>query len=90
MCSSDLIGLSTILGFIGVKLILQFLHEDVTRSVPEIPTPFSLGVILLILLFTTAASLVRVHHHPDEKAQAGSIRKPREKKKPREEEPANR
>lgn len=84
------IGLSTILGFIGVKLILQFLHEDVTHSVPEIPTPFSLGVILLILLFTTAASLVRVHHHPDERAQAGSIRKPREKKKPREEEPANR
>ncbi|TYB40916.1 TerC family protein [Actinomadura chibensis] len=81
------IGLSTILGFIGVKLILQFLHEDVSHSVPEIPTPFSLGVILLILMITTAASLVRVHHHPDEKAQAGSLRKRREKK-PREEEPA--
>ncbi|MFC4056509.1 TerC family protein [Actinomadura syzygii] len=82
------IGLSTILGFIGVKLILQFLHEDVSHSVPEIPTPFSLGVILLILLITTGASLVRVHHHPEEKAQAGSLRKRREKK-PREEEPVH-
>ncbi|GAA4234806.1 TerC family protein [Actinomadura meridiana] len=83
------IGLSTILGFIGVKLILQFLHEDVTESVPEIPTPLSLGVILVILLFTTAASLVRVHHHPEERAQAGSIRTPREKR-PREEETSSR
>lgn len=83
------IGLSTILAFIGVKLILQFLHEDVTESVPEIPTPLSLGVILVILLFTTAASLVRVRHHPEEKAKPGSIRGQREKK-PREEEPAPR
>ncbi|TDD71151.1 TerC/Alx family metal homeostasis membrane protein [Actinomadura darangshiensis] len=82
------IGLSVILAFIGVKLILQFLHEDVTKSVPEIPTPLSLGVILVILLFTTAASLVRVHRHPEEKAQAGSIRKRREKRP--EEEPAAR
>ncbi|MEU8123259.1 TerC family protein [Spirillospora sp. NPDC049024] len=83
------IGLSVILAFIGVKLILQFLHEDVTKSVPEIPTTLSLGVILVILLFTTGASLVRVHHHPEEKAKAGSLRKRREKK-PREEEPAAR
>ncbi|MES9539302.1 TerC/Alx family metal homeostasis membrane protein [Actinomadura sp. NPDC000600] len=83
------IGLSVILAFIGVKLILQFLHEDVTESVPEIPTTLSLGVILVILLFTTGASLVRVHHHPEERAKAGSLRKRREKK-PREEEPAAR
>ncbi|MFB4312052.1 TerC family protein [Actinomadura sp. GTD37] len=83
------IGLSVILAFIGVKLILQFLHEDVAESVPEVPTTLSLGVILAILLFTTAASLVRVHAHPEEKAKAGSLRKPREKKPP-EEEPARR
>ena len=72
------IGLSVILAFIGVKLILQFLHEDVTHSVPELPTPLSLGVILVILLFTTAASMARVHRHPEERAKAGTIRSPRE------------
>ncbi|WP_141578646.1 TerC family protein [Actinomadura sp. WMMA1423] len=83
------IGLSVILAFIGCKLILEFLHQDVSKSVPEIPTTLSLGVILVILLFTTGASLVRVHHHPEEKAKAGSLRKRRERK-PREEEPAAR
>ncbi|WP_396446024.1 TerC/Alx family metal homeostasis membrane protein [Actinomadura sp.] len=82
------IGLSVILAFIGVKLILQFLHEDVAESILKIPTTLSLGVILAILLFTTGASLIRVHAHPEEKAKAGSLRKRREKKKPREEEPA--
>ncbi len=76
-----------ILAFIGVKLILQFLHEDITETVPKVPTTLSLGVILAILLFTTGASLIRVHAHPEEKAQAGSLRKRRDKK-PREEEPA--
>ncbi|MFC6880031.1 MULTISPECIES: TerC family protein [Actinomadura] len=71
------IGLSAILAFIGVKLILLFVHEDVSHSVPEIPTPLSLGVILVILVITTIASLVRVRSHPDERAQAGSLRKPR-------------
>ncbi|WUH98082.1 TerC family protein [Spirillospora sp. NBC_00431] len=83
------IGLSTILAFIGVKLILQFVHEDVTESVPEIPTPLSLGVIMVILLVTTAASLVRVQHHPEEKARPGALRKPRDKQ-PHDEEPAAR
>ncbi|TMR31554.1 TerC family protein [Actinomadura geliboluensis] len=83
------IGLSVILAFIGAKLILQFLHEDVNASIPKVPTTLSLGVILAILLFTTAASLVRVHAHPEEKAKAGSLRKRREKK-PRDEEPAHR
>ncbi|NDU75437.1 TerC/Alx family metal homeostasis membrane protein [Actinomadura sp. DSM 109109] len=83
------IGLSVILAFIGAKLILEFLHEDVTTSVPEIPTTLSLGVILVILLFTTAASLVRVRHHPEEKAKPGSLRARRDRKR-REEESAAR
>lgn len=83
------IGLSVILMFIGAKLILEFLHQDVSTSVPEISTTLSLGVILVILLFTTGASLIRVHHHPEERAQAGSLRKRRDKK-PSEEEPAAR
>lgn len=72
------IGLSVILAFIGVKLILLFLHEDVSHSVPEIPTPLSLGVILLVLVITTLASLRRVRAHPEERAKPGALRKPRE------------
>ncbi|GAA1578365.1 TerC family protein [Actinomadura kijaniata] len=62
------VGLALILAFIGVKLIMAFAHENVSKSVPEIPTPVSLGVILLVLAATTAASLWRVRAHPEEKA----------------------
>ena len=65
------IGLAVILCFIGVKLILTFLHEDVNESIPHVPTPVSLGVILGILAITTIASLVRTRNHPDERAHAG-------------------
>ncbi|TDC59932.1 TerC family protein [Actinomadura sp. GC306] len=82
------IGLSSILIFIGVKLILHFLHEDVSKSVPEMPTPLSLVVILLILVVTTVASLLRVRAHPEEKAKPGSLRT-RAKAKPREDDRAN-
>jgi tellurite resistance protein TerC len=67
-------GLSLILAFIGVKLILEFLHLDVSESVPEISTPLSLVVILVILVVTTIASLVRVRSHPEERAKPGSLR----------------
>ncbi|MFC6085044.1 TerC family protein [Sphaerisporangium aureirubrum] len=67
------IGLSVILAFIGVKLVLSFLHEDVSKSVPEIPTPLSLGVIVLVLLGTIGASLLRVRKHPEERARPGRI-----------------
>ncbi|PFG28538.1 tellurium resistance membrane protein [Corynebacterium renale] len=60
-------GLSLILGFIGVKLLLHALHnnnlpfinggDDV--SVPEIPTLISLGVIVAILTVTVIASLIK-------------------------------
>jgi predicted tellurium resistance membrane protein TerC len=39
-------GLSVILAFIGVKLVLHRLHVDVHPAVPEIPTLVSLAVIL--------------------------------------------
>ncbi|MFD0855693.1 TerC family protein, partial [Actinomadura adrarensis] len=71
------IGLSVILAFIGVKLVLLFLHEDVSHAFPEIPTPLSLVVILGILVITTIASFMRVRTHPDEKAHAGTLRKPK-------------
>jgi len=68
------LGLAVILAFIGVKLILVFAHEDISAAVPEIPTPVSLGVILTVLLITTAASLMRVRAHPEERAHAGALR----------------
>ncbi|WP_237276845.1 TerC family protein [Streptomyces caniscabiei] len=49
-------GLSIILGFIGVKLLLHALHEFGAR-VPEISIPFSLGFIVLVLTVTALTSL---------------------------------
>ncbi|MFG2719460.1 TerC family protein [Streptomyces sp. NPDC048416] len=50
-------GLSVILGFIGVKLVLHALHENGV-NVPEISIPVSLGVICGVLVITTITSLV--------------------------------
>ena len=58
-------GLAIILAFIGVKLVLHALHENELPfinggehvPVPEIPTLLSLGVIVVTLIITTAASL---------------------------------
>jgi tellurite resistance protein TerC len=50
-------GLSVILGFIGVKLVLHALHESGVH-VPEIGIPVSLGVICGVLIVTTVTSLV--------------------------------
>jgi len=67
-------GLSIILAFIGVKLILHWLHVDINPAVPEIPTMISLAVILVVLAITTVASLVKTRNDPSAKAHAGSIR----------------
>jgi tellurite resistance protein TerC len=62
------IGLSVILGFIGIKLVLHALHENELPFVnggkpvkwaPEIPIWLSLGVIIVTLAVTTVASLAR-------------------------------
>ena len=60
-------GLAFILAFIGVKLVLHALHENELPfinggenvAVPEIPTLASLGVIIVTLVITTAASLYK-------------------------------
>ncbi len=60
-------GLAFILFFIGVKLLLHALHENKVPfinggeglPVPEIPTLLSLAVIILTLLLTMVASLIR-------------------------------
>jgi tellurite resistance protein TerC len=66
-------GLSVILAFIGVKLILTFLHE-VNPAIPHVPTAVSLGVILGILAVTTAASVAAARRDPGRRAHAGSVR----------------
>ncbi|OSP44662.1 tellurium resistance protein TerC [Streptomyces sp. 13-12-16] len=53
-------GLALILAFIGVKLILQASHELFSSSIPEIPSPISLAVIVTVL----AASVVLSIRHP--------------------------
>lgn len=50
-------GLSVILGFIGVKLVLHALHESGV-NVPEISIPLSLSVICGVLVITTITSLI--------------------------------
>jgi tellurite resistance protein TerC len=67
-------GLSLILAFIGVKLILHWAHVDVDERVPEIPTPVSLGVIVVVLAVVTVASLLKTRKDPTAKARAGSLR----------------
>ncbi|MFI7547286.1 TerC/Alx family metal homeostasis membrane protein [Actinoplanes sp. NPDC049599] len=67
-------GLSIILAFIGVKLVLHWAHKDISTDVPEVSTPISLGVILVVLVVTTVASLIKVRKDPDTVAHAGSLR----------------
>ena len=65
-------GLALILGFIGIKLILHALHENTLPflnggqhiAVPEISTGLSMGVIGVVLLITTVASLLKTRGKP--------------------------
>ena len=66
------LGLSIILMFIGVKLILTYLHE-VWYELPKIPTVGSLSVIGLILVVSTVASLLKSKKDPTAIAHAGRI-----------------
>ena len=71
-------GLSVILGFIGVKLVLHALHENNLPflnggqpvPVPEIGIGLSLSVIVGVLVVTTIASLIAVRRNP---ALAGGV-----------------
>lgn len=66
-------GLSLVLAFIGVKLILHFGHTQ-SGSVPDISTAASLVVIGVILLAVTGASLMKARKHAELRAHAGSLR----------------
>jgi tellurite resistance protein TerC len=66
------VGLGLILGFIGVKLVLDALRENSLpflndgqplHSVPTAGSELSLGVIVGVLLVTTVASVLRTRGH---------------------------
>ncbi|MCS0637360.1 TerC family protein [Streptomyces sp. LP05-1] len=63
-------GLSVILGFIGVKLVLHALHESGVH-VPEITIPFSLSVICGVLVVTTITSLMASRRQARREAAGG-------------------
>ncbi|MGW7046311.1 TerC family protein [Streptomyces avermitilis] len=64
-------GLSVILGFIGVKLVLHALHESGVH-VPEISVPASLGVICSVLVITTITSLIASRKQAAQKQTEGA------------------
>jgi len=66
------LGLSIILMFIGVKLILTYLHE-VWYEVPKISTLGSLAVIGAVLVISTIASLIKSKRDPSATAHAGRV-----------------
>ena len=66
------LGLSIILIFIGVKLVLTFVHE-IYDWVPKIPSITSFGVILSILAIATIASVIKSKQDPTAKKKAGRI-----------------
>jgi tellurite resistance protein TerC len=66
-------GLSIILGFIGVKLLLHFGHTQ-NDAIPEITTATSLVVILVVLAITVIASVLKSRRDPEARAHPGSLR----------------
>ena len=77
-------GLAVILGFIGVKLVLEALHENNLPflnggepvPVPTIGIALSLSVIIGVLAITTVASLVKVRRDPAAVQRTGRGRRP--------------
>jgi tellurite resistance protein TerC len=61
-------GLAVVLGFIGVKLILEALHHEGVHWAPEVPILVSLGIIIGTLAVTAVLSLLKSSR--DAKAEA--------------------
>ncbi|HEV2781067.1 MAG TPA: TerC/Alx family metal homeostasis membrane protein [Actinophytocola sp.] len=55
-------GLAVVLAFIGVKLIVETLHQDGVSRAPEIPILISLAVIVGTLVLTGVTSLIAARH----------------------------
>ena len=58
------VGLAVILGFIGVKLVLEALHLTFWHAAPQPSIAVSLGFIVVVLAVTTVASLRKVKRDP--------------------------
>lgn len=69
-------GLSVILVFIGIKLVLEFVHHH-AHSVPTIATGPSLAIVATILAVTAVASIAKTRREPKLRAHAGSLRERR-------------
>ena len=59
-------GLAVILGFIGVKMILEALHATTSLPVPTIPVWVSLLVIVGVLSVTALASVLKSRTRTDD------------------------
>jgi tellurite resistance protein TerC len=90
------IGLSIILGWIGVKLVIHALHKNELgfinsgqpiKVIPEISTELSLGVIISTLILTTIVSLIATSG--EDKAKRTS-KMPKKTSKPSSKKPAAR
>jgi tellurite resistance protein TerC len=66
-------GLSLILAFIGIKLMLHYAHLQ-NHEIPEIATSTSLLVVAGVLGITVVASLLKARRDPSARAHAGSLR----------------
>lgn len=71
------IGLGVVLGFIGIKLMLEALHDNglpvvglPAEAAPAVNIQLSLGVIIGVLIVTTVASLLKVRRNPAAAQQA--------------------
>ena len=71
------LGLSVILAWIGIKLVIHALHENELpfinggkhfEGLPEISTNTSLGVILVTITIATVASLIKTRNTKSDKA----------------------
>lgn len=66
------LGLSFILIFIGVKLVMLYFH-GIFEVIPKISTNQSISVIILILLIATIASVFKSRKNPELRAKAGRL-----------------
>ena len=71
-------GLSLILAFIGVKLMLHYGHLQ-DDDIPEIATSTSLLVITVVLVITVIASVLKARRDPEARAHPGSLRDTRDR-----------
>jgi tellurite resistance protein TerC len=66
------LGLAVILVFIGIKLVLAYLH-GLNPSIPHVSTVQSLAFIAVVLIVVTVASWLKVRKDPEARAHAGRM-----------------